>query len=173
MKTNYLILTAILSILLAGFITYLIVDWNFKSFNNSTYSVKFKNKMAEQQNFQNELRRTGYYEKLILEGEERVNEFLENNRKELHDYHTQCFVDWYNDNKIMSSILFLIPIISFLIFNLSILNIKYSNNFKTLEMIKEALKNRYYSIISIVYLLILVLNLILAKDLMLAISELL
>ena len=164
MKTKYLIYTAIISIVLTFGVNYLIVKWNFRSFNESAIGDKFRKACGEAE----------YKSWLLLQNPPSNYSLKEMNRlkSELHSYGNKCFEEWFEENKAVIYLKFLIPIFAFFIFNISILNFKYSNNYKTIAMIKEGLKNPFYSIIVILYFTSLLINLFFSKSGMLFISEL-
>jgi len=140
----------------------MILKWNFQSFKESTPGEKFRRECVD-------------IEPRVLFLSQNPGEFslkeMDKIKSELHAFGNKCFGEWFEENKLKIYMTFFIPILAFLFFSVSILNIKYSKDFKFFGMIKRAIKNPAYSIISIAYLLLLILNLIMCKSGMLLISE--
>lgn len=166
MKANYLIFTAVVSIFLTSGVNILIIKWNFNSFTQSEYHKIYKEKASELEYKLYSLpTESGFKAKHSLE---RIKEMT----VELHNYGDQLLVKWFDENKIIIHLRFLIPIFVFLLFISSFLNIKYSDQYKTFEILREAFKYKFFSIIVLVYILILVSNLIICKKGMLYLSHL-
>lgn len=149
MKTKYLILTVLLSAVLTGGVSYLIDIWNIKSFEKSDL---YKDYLQRE-------RALNYATTDYWKGDpkEVISGF-----KNLGSYYNNLYRQWVGDHQVTYRLKLLIPILAFLVFNIFILNHKYSGEFKTVEMMRSAYKNAYYSVCSFVCLILLILNVFLS-----------
>jgi hypothetical protein len=92
---------------------------------------------------------------------------LKNVKTELHAAGDFNMNNWFSENTTSVYLKFLIPILGFILFNISLLNYKYAETHKASAMVKTALKNPYYTIITILFLLSLISNVIFCKSILL------
>lgn len=157
MKTKYLILTVIISALLTGGVSFLIDRWNTNSFEKSDLYRTYLQRERQLNYKMTDIQAKGG----STFSQDDIAENI-SGMKNLGSYYNNLYRQWVSDNQFAYRLKLLIPILAFLVFNIAILNQKYSGKFKTVEMMKSAYKNLYYSICSVVCFILLILNVFLS-----------
>lgn len=161
MKSSYLLLVFIISFLLTIAVNYLIINWNYKRFHNSEIGIQYKNDI-----YTTNRHITDYLEKVKSDHDPYYIKKIDELRENIYIRGVKQFSIWMDKNSMMIYLLFLIPVVAFVIFNISLLNIKYSKEYTTRNMISTSLKKPAFVIPVIIYLVLLIINIIVSKSIL-------
>jgi hypothetical protein len=148
MKTKYLIFTVLLSFILTIGVDYLVSLWNTKSFEKSDLYEKYLDQKRS-------------FEIRYLSGSSiHSADEIKSESRNLVSHYKSLFRLWKMENEVIYRLRLSLTILLFFVFNFSLLNYKYAEDYSTPKMIKSACKNPFYSMLSVIILILLIINVI-------------